>query len=165
MYSKILVPLDGSEMAECSIEHVKTIALGCHVPEVVLLTVIEPIDEGSYIANLTGAGIIYSPDKLANIKRDMDTNHENLHAAAGAYLKKVAEQLTKEGMNIKTDIIEGKAAETILDYAAKNSFDLIIISTHGWGGKTHWDFGAVTERVIRSSNIPVVVASPKGCRI
>ena len=42
MYKKILVPLDGSELAECALEHVKAIAIGCNVPEVVLLRVVEP---------------------------------------------------------------------------------------------------------------------------
>jgi len=42
MYKKILVPLDGSELAECALEHLKAIAIGCCVPEVVLLRVVEP---------------------------------------------------------------------------------------------------------------------------
>ena len=42
MYKKILVPLDGSKLAECALEHVKTIAIGCNVPEVVLFRVVEP---------------------------------------------------------------------------------------------------------------------------
>ena len=42
MYKKILAPLDGSELSECTLEHVKAIATGCQVPEVVLLNVIEP---------------------------------------------------------------------------------------------------------------------------
>jgi nucleotide-binding universal stress UspA family protein len=42
LYKKILVPLDGSALAECALEHVKTIAAGCNVPEIVLLRVVEP---------------------------------------------------------------------------------------------------------------------------
>jgi len=43
MYKKILVPLDSSEFSECSLRHVKAIANGCGVPEVILLRVVEPI--------------------------------------------------------------------------------------------------------------------------
>ena len=63
------------------------------------------------------------------------------------------------------EILQGKAAEIILDYANKNGVDLVVMSTHGWGGKTRWDFGRVADRVIRASSIPVVMASPKGCRV
>ena len=45
MYKKILVPLDGSPFSECSLPHVKAIALGCKVPEVVLLSVVEPLSD------------------------------------------------------------------------------------------------------------------------
>ena len=165
MYNRILVPLDGSELAECSLEHVKGIALGCHVPEVVLLTVIEPIEAATYAFNLAAAGYHYSPEEGTEIKKEMDRTYNNSLAAAGVYLKKIAKRLSDEGMNAKTEIVQGKAAETILDYASKNSVDLVIMSTHGWGGKTRWDFGRVTDRLIRMSSIPIVVASPKGCRI
>ena len=47
MYKKILVPLDGSKLAECALEHVKAIATGCNVPEVVLLRVVEPTYTGA----------------------------------------------------------------------------------------------------------------------
>jgi nucleotide-binding universal stress UspA family protein len=43
MYQKILVPLDGSELSECSLEHVKAVASGCRVPETILLRVVEPL--------------------------------------------------------------------------------------------------------------------------
>jgi nucleotide-binding universal stress UspA family protein len=165
MYKKILVPLDGSEMAECSLEHLKEVALGCHVPEVVLLTVIEPIEAATYAFNLAAAGYHYSPEEGTEIKKEMDKTFEKSVAAAGAYLEKVAKKLIEEGMNVKTEIVKGNPAETILDYASNTGVDLVIISAHGWGGKTRWDFGRVTDRVIRSLNIPVVVASPKGCRV
>ena len=50
MYQKILASLDGSELSERSLEHVKAVATGCQVPEVVLLRVVEPISSQIYAA-------------------------------------------------------------------------------------------------------------------
>jgi nucleotide-binding universal stress UspA family protein len=154
MYKRILVPLDGSELAECSLEHVKGIALGCHVPEVVLLGVVEPANEampwswGSVAAAQTQA------------ERDMAEEK-----SATDYIGKIATRLLKEGINVITRVQPGRPAETILDYTAKNGVDLIIMATHGRGGVTRWDFGKVADRVIRTSSVPVLMASPKGCRV
>ena len=48
MYKKILAPLDGSELSECSLEHIKAVAAGCQIPEVVLLRVEEPVSSLAY---------------------------------------------------------------------------------------------------------------------
>ena len=50
MYKKVLVPLDGSQFSECSLQHVKAIAIGCQVPEVVLLRVVEPLSSNELAA-------------------------------------------------------------------------------------------------------------------
>jgi nucleotide-binding universal stress UspA family protein len=173
MYSKILVPLDGSEMAECSLEHVKEVATGCHVAEVVLMAVVEPIVEG--MPPFWGAVAAAQSQKEAKEKSattsvsDYDAIRaeqveKKLGEMAGVYITKVADRLMKEGLNVTTCIIPGKAAETIIDYAANNGVDLIVMATHGRGADNRWDFGKVADRVIRGSNIPVLIASPKGCR-
>ena len=51
MYKSILVPLDGSKLAECSLQHVQAIAQGCHVPVVTLLAIIEQPQENVYDAS------------------------------------------------------------------------------------------------------------------
>lgn len=173
MYSKILVPLDGSEMSECSLEHVKAVATGCHVPEVVLMAVVEPIEEG--MPPFWGAVAAAQSQKEANEKNATTAvaDYEAIRAEqmgkkqgemVGAYITKVAQRLMKEGLNVTTCIVPGKAAETIIDYAANNGVDLIVMASHGRGGDARWDFGKVADRVIRGSNIPVLLASPKGCR-
>ena len=154
MYNRILVPLDGSELAECSLEHVKEVAVGCHVPEVVLLAIVEPANDSLPWSWGGVAG--------AQTQADRDKSEEK---SATDYLKKIADRLSKEGMNIITCVQAGRAADAILDYANQNGVDLIIMATHGRGGETRWDFGKVADRVIRTSSVPVLMASPKGCRI
>lgn len=148
MYTKILVPLDGSKMAECTLNHVISIATGCHVPEVVLLRVIEePI--------------------LPYIEAtQLHTTKEQTEADAKEYLSGVAETLQKEGIacvNIAT--ARGAAAHDILEYAKGNDIDLIIISTHGLSGANRWVFGSVADRVVRHSSVPVLTVAPAGCRV
>ncbi len=153
MYKKILAPLDGSEFSECSLEHVMAVATGCGVPEVVLLRVVEPLS-ASTTATLAEAG------------GDLITQLENENKIdAKDYISKMTKKLAKEGITIKGDIVDGKAAEAILDYAEKNHVDLIIMSTHGKSGISRWAFGSVTERVLRHSPVPVLTIAPPGCRI
>lgn len=148
MYQKILVPLDGSEFSECILEHVKAVATGCRVPQVVLLRVIEPWDPQIY-------GV---PDSARY------DSQKKAQAAAEDYLAKTADSLSQEGVAAETAVIQGKPAEGILDYAAKNQVDLIAMSTHGRSGISRWTFGSVADRVIRQSTVPLLIASPLGCR-
>ena len=157
MYKKILVPLDGSDLAECSLAHVKAIATGCNVPEVILLRIIEPItsfDIGELAA---------SNAKLAS---QVEQNVEKVHKTqAMDYINEQVDKLKKQGLNPTGFTMFGKAAEEILNYADKNQVDLIIMSTHGRSGISRWAFGSVADRVVHYSTAPVLIVSPPGCRI
>jgi nucleotide-binding universal stress UspA family protein len=144
----MLVPLDGSGFGECALEHMKAIATGCNVPEVDLLFVVEPIPA---TATTTYARSVEGQEKLM--------------ALGKGYLAKIERSLLKEGVTAKSFVVEGKPAETILDFAAKNNIDLIVMSTHGRSGPSRWALGSVADKVIRSSTVPVLIAVPKGCRI
>ncbi len=149
MYKKILVPLDGSELSECVLDHVTAIATGCRIPEVILLTVIEPVSQQVY------AELGEQLARDIQNKAPVDVNN---------YLLKVADSLKKDGLVVQTAVISGKATEKILDYANKNQVDLIVMSTHGRSGISRWAFGSVADRVLRHSRVPVLTVSPAGCR-
>lgn len=145
MYKKILVPLDGSEFSESVLKHVVAVSVGCSVPEVVLLTVMEPLRAMPYQA---------VEDWLKKLQKEAGE-------AADNYLNKTAENLASQGVSGATyELIEGEPADVILDYAAKNEVDLIIMSTHGRSGVTRWVFGSVADRVVRHSPVPVLAAPP-----
>lgn len=148
MYKRILAPLDGSEFSECSLEHVRAIATGCHVQEVILLRVIEPAQQ------------VYGIDEDFLRKAT-----QTAVASAKDYLAKLADSLKKEGIATQTVVIQGKAADEILDFANKNQVDLIVMSTHGRSGVSRWVLGSVADRIIRHSTAAVLIASPPGCRI
>jgi len=146
MYKRILVPLDGSKIAESALEHLKAVAIGCHVTETVFLTAIEPLQ--------TGRPYGTSDEWLLDIQRKARIAAEN-------YIKEVADKMGKEGVNARTVIIQGSPADTILDYATNNEVDLIIMSTHGRSGISRWTFGSVADKVVRYSTVPVLIVRPK----
>lgn len=151
MYKKILVPLDGSEFAERSLAHVKAIAKGCQVPEVVLMGVVEPVPQAGELSNFVGAdwGVEVEKQTLDWLK---------------GYLAGMVGKLSGEGINAKAAIAHGKAADEILDYAKKNKVDLIIMTTHGRSGVARWAMGSVADRIVRHTEAPVLVISSRGDR-
>ena len=155
MYKKVLVALDGFGLAECILDHVRTIVTGCQVSEVVLLTVVEVYEKG--LPSTTWGGVISAEQGAELAVKSI--------AKAKNYLTQVADRLKEEGMSVQPVVIQGKVAEGILDYAVKNQVDLIMMSTHGRSGPSRWALGSVADRVIRHSLIPVLIVSPKGCRI
>ena len=151
MYKKIMVPLDGSELAECALEHVKAIAKGCSVPEVNLVMVVSTVPPW--------AGSEYMDARLVS------EYVEAQEAGAKAYLKKTAEILEKEGLSVKTTTLQGPVADSLIDYAKSSGSDLIVMTTHGRSGPARWALGSVAERVMQHVAIPVFIISPAGCRI
>ncbi len=151
MYKKILVPLDGSDLAECVLPHVQSIAEGCKAPEVVFIRVVEP-----FRSPVTGEGY-YLTDE--NVKR---INNES-KSRAKDYLDQVVKKVKIEGAKITAVTMSGKAAEKIADYAVKNNVDLIVIATHGRSGVSRWVWGSVAEKILRSSCAPVFIVRAPGC--
>lgn len=150
MYRKILVPLDGSQYAESSLEHVKAIAKGCSVPEVVLFGVLEPLPQ------VPEYGYISADVAVQSEKQALDWLKE--------YLAKTADTLDGEGITVSTGVGRGRAAEEILEYASKNKVDLIIMTTHGRSGIVRWALGSVADRVVRHALAPVLVIPPRGVK-
>lgn len=162
MYNKILAPMDGSKLSECSIEHVAEIASGCHSSKVFLLTVLKPIV-------IPGEAWSISSKQNEILNAEIQKEEAQIEENARKYLSGQSENLKKAG--IDSDIVILKAgeaseiAEAILDYAEKNNVELIVMSTHGRSGPSRWAFGSVTDKVVRTSPIPVLTVAPAGCRI
>jgi nucleotide-binding universal stress UspA family protein len=152
MYQKMLVPLDGSELAECSLEEAKIVAIACQCPEVILLRVIEPDPQ------VTDIGGLSSESWYRNAQDKIQTEVKK-------YITNVADRLKKEGLKAKGVVITGSAADEILDYASKNKVDIIVMSTHGRSGVSRWVVGSVADKIIRHAPMPVLIVAPTACRI
>lgn len=152
MYKKIMVPLDGSELAECVLPHLETIVKGCEMPQVIVVRAVEPLSVpyGREISHFTSL-------------EQVEAFETHQKADAEKYLKGVIARLEKKGIKAKADIVYGKAGESLSDYAAKNSMDLVIMATHGRSGISRWVWGSVADRLLRSARVPVLMVRAPGC--
>ena len=152
MYQKILIPLDGSDLAECSVQHAKAIARYFKVADVILFLAIEPPS-------------VQSLSALVKSRHDgLRKAREHAQQRAKEYLLRIDKKLNIGGIASRAVTVDGKAAEEILDYAETNSIDLIVMSTHGRSGLSRFLFGSVAEKVSRHSRVPVLLIAPEGCR-
>ena len=150
MYQKILVPLDGSELAECVLPHLESIAQGCKAKNITFLRVVEPLP----ITRMYGEYAFNDKD----VQR-LEAEHVN---AAKEYLTNVISRFEFKGTNVKSEVLIGKTADNIADYATENDVDLVIIATHGRSGVSRWLRGSVADRVLRSSCVSTLMIRAPG---
>lgn len=138
MFSSILVPLDGSPLAEAILPHVSIIA---HVgsSEVILLRVLDQ-----------------STQNLATETVD-PLDWQIRKAEASAYLEQLAAQLVETGLQARAEILEGNAAESIVEYAQLNDIALIMLSSHGQSGLTGWNVSSVVQKVILRARTSIMI--------
>jgi len=156
MYKKIMVPLDGSELAECVLPQVETFITGCQVSTLVFVRVIEPAAlsyKGAYVT---------SKDDLEKIEINTKRVEEDRKRNATEYLKGVVSRLKSEGVTYQTEVLSGKVAESLVDYVEANGVDMIIIATHGRSGVSRWVRGSIADRVLRASQVPVLMVRAPG---
>jgi len=134
MYRKILVPLDGSAVAE------------------------KALDTAVELARLTGAELILFralvlPSYHFAIPGAFPVNMTELvdgeRSAAEGYLDRLQAIHSEQGLNVRVSLSEGKAAAAILEAAETEDVDLLVLASHGQGGLERWVYGSVADRVLR----------------
>jgi nucleotide-binding universal stress UspA family protein len=145
LVKRILVPLDGSELGASAIPHGQGLcqALGA---ELVLFYAMEPEP-----ARVVARG--YDPYLTCLPPQAL----EEAQVGATAYLEGIAKLARDKNQNISTVVDFGSAALCIIDYAKRNSVDLIAMSTHGRTGISRWVFGSVTDKVLHAGDTAVLV--------
>ena len=152
MYEKVLVPLDGSELSECVFPHVKAFIEGCQVGYVVFVRVVEP------------APIISGPGDYVISPEILEETESSQKSTAKDYLDQVIKQFQHEETALHSEVLVGRAAESLADYTKENDIDLIIIATHGRSGVTRWVRGSVADKVLRFSTVPVLMVRAPGTK-
>jgi nucleotide-binding universal stress UspA family protein len=142
MYTKILVPLDGSELAESALPYLEWFMKVSHVNEIVFLRVIEPFHvpggiEGTII-----------PEERERIEQDAVKLAEN-------YLSKITGRFKAGKIKIESLVKVGKPAKTVADYVAKSDVDLIILATHAFSGIRRLVSGSVADEILRAAQVPI----------
>jgi nucleotide-binding universal stress UspA family protein len=158
MYKKIMIPLDGSPLAECVLPHVESIAKGCDAAEVVFVRVVEPIHLPA--GGGSDGGYIFSEKEAARIHKETESQNKSL---AEKYLDGLIRQRNYAGVKMTAEVLEGNPAHTLAEYAEKNQFDLLVIATHGRSGVSRWVWGSVADRILRSACVPVLMVRAPGC--
>lgn len=146
MYKRILVTLDGSEVAEEVIPYALDIGekMGS---EVVLLRVSPPVQ------------VLEEDGKIIST---IDQEMERVAADYNQYLNRIAFQFRAKGLKVLTAVRFGDAAEEIVEYAKENGVDLIAMCTHGRSGIRRWVYGSVADRVLRAASTPVLLVRASG---
>ena len=139
MLKTILVPLDGSELAEQVLPYASEIARRA-TAEILLLTSIQPV--GIWDATATAI------------------NWEREERVAQEYLDAQKERLQAAGVKVRVKREHGEAAAGILETAEAEDVSLIAISTHGRSGLTRWLFGSVADRIVQHSHVPLLMIRP-----
>ena len=144
MYEKILVPLDGSALAERAIPHAREIARGSRSEILLLQSVTFPLPV------VPEAGLIPDGKWLAGAKKE-----------AARYLEGIAAPLREAGVRVRTLLDERSPADAILHVAMREEVDLIVMSTHGRGGLSRMLMGSVAESVFHATTRTVMLVKPE----
>jgi len=155
IFKKILVPLDGSKLAECVLPYVEELANNCAAEEVVLASVTERIQGYRAIED-------YSQPLEESLVPEAVGKKER---QAQRYLDRLAKNFKDKGINVQTVVLLGHPAEEIAIYANNKGCDLIVIASHGRSGPSRWAHGSVTDKVFRASCVPILMVRAPGCII
>ncbi len=153
MFQKILIPLDGSKLAECALPYAEELAKGCNTEEIVLVSVTERI---------TGYQAIDDPSHPLG-QRLAPVGVGKKEKQAQRYLGKIAKALEAKGISVRTEVLIGNPAEEIAIFAKYNEIDLIVMSSHGRSGPSRWAYGSVADKTFRASCAPVLMVRAPGC--
>jgi nucleotide-binding universal stress UspA family protein len=149
-YQKIIVPLDGSRLAECVLPHAEALALTCQIKTLELVCVVNPIE--AHIRPFVPFDESQEKEmNLAAIKEAED------------YLAGVKAILAAKGITASSHILSGATASTLVDYITRSGADLVIISTHGRSGPSRWAWGSIADRLLHSTCTPVMMVRTPGC--
>ncbi len=144
MFKRILVPLDGSPLAEHAVPYAVAQAERFGA-EMILMRVLEPL------RGTTGVS-----------SRLIESVETRLEDVALQYLEAVAADIEAQGLDVRMVVVRGRPHEEIVRFAEDNQVDLIVICPHGQSGFSRWLMGTVADHVMRGATVPVLlVQAPK----
>ena len=138
MFDTILVPLDGSQMADCVLSHVVAIA-------------------GPFHAQVTLFHMLEKNRAVPSTQLFDLLNWQINKTKATLYLEKIKALFQDHGIQARTMVMEGLVAEGITEYAQSQGMKLIILSSHGRNGLTQWGISSITHKVILSAQTSLLI--------
>jgi nucleotide-binding universal stress UspA family protein/predicted transcriptional regulator len=142
---RLLVPLDGSPLAERALD----VALEVATPDATLVVMrAVPVDRDLAAGRTT-----------LTVVDEEET--QRVAAEAEEYLRGVRDELARDGRSVEVDVRVGETGEEILAAADERATDLIVMATHGRTGPARWLLGSVADQVVRHSECPVLLVSAR----
>ena len=144
MYKRILVPLDGSELAKKALDHAEKLA-ETFGAEIILSQVVP-------FMPIYGAPELMTPFIVDEKQKEV----------AERYLTNLSEELKKRGFKATATVKTGQqVAVEIIDFAKESGVDLIVMCTHGRSGITRWVLGSVAHKVLTRAETPILLVHLK----
>jgi nucleotide-binding universal stress UspA family protein len=149
MFNHILVPLDGSHLAEAALPTAMALA-NKFESEITLAFVVQP----PHIIMTAANGTAYV-QLLSEMRHHANQEAEN-------YIYSHRGSLRQQGFTVHAQVVEGEdVAGALLEVAANHKIDTIVMSTHGRGGISRWVFGSIADKVLRQATMPVLLIRAK----
>jgi len=139
---RILVPLDGSDLARQALPLAAQLAVQMQAELLALTVVVPPIGE--------------AVERISPYKTD-EATVAPLRAQLIEELGSVADELNQHNVPITPIIAHGFAAETIIEEAARQQVDLLIMATHGYSGLKRWALGSVADKLLHAAPVPLIL--------
>jgi nucleotide-binding universal stress UspA family protein len=143
-YNTILVPLDGSEVANQALPHARQLAAKFDA-ELVLFRVVPDVKASVTLKE-------YLPALDLNLE-----HQQSLVDHAARWLQRLADEMALHHIRARPVVNVGEADDCILNYAVSDGVDLIVMSTHGHTGVARWMYGSVAAKVLTSVSCPVML--------
>lgn len=162
MYRRIVVPLDGSKLAECVLPHLGDMTRGSGTEEVILVRVTEHVTRYTPLAGpdfTPVSQLARRPSVAPRRISEIPVRPSKKQIQAQRYLDKIAKRLEKKRGKIKilTEVPRGNTAEEIASVVKRTGADLILMASHGRSGISRWAYGSVADKVFRASSVPVLM--------
>jgi nucleotide-binding universal stress UspA family protein len=149
-FGRILVPLDGSPLAEAVLEHAVRLARLEARAELILLEVVQPLTAAVWVADPALAAPLAAPEMVRRGEEE-----------ARKYLDAVAHRLEAEGVRVHARVeVAANVALAILEAARREQADLVALATHGRTGLVRLALGSIADKVLRGSPTPVLLFRP-----
>lgn len=164
MYNNILYPTDGSKGAAVVLDHARDLAATYNATLHILFVVdAEHIESGMVVRRGKDGdwktGMVKRDEETAgagHMSRNKEDQLEGLEERGRQLTDEIASWLADQGVETTTAVKHGEPFQTITEYAEKNDIDLIMMGTHGRRGLRRRLIGSVTEKVVRTSDKPVL---------
>lgn len=155
MYRRVLVTLDGSQLAEQVLPHVKALLAGRSGVHLYLLSVAQIIDMAA------ASAMVYPIAVYPGQPIDEEAERRRVEGELSNYLRGLEKDLAQPGIEVSSEVRFGHPAEEIISYAHDIGADLIAMCTHGRSGLARWAYGSIADRVLRAADCPVLLVRAK----